>query len=80
MKKGFKEFLCAKASNVFLSYISLKDYEQVSIVPTNLHLDLDQQQYLLRAGKYLSKNSKEIIEMTKFLNGIDNDLGSCNTK
>jgi len=83
MKKGFKEFLCAKASNVFLSYISLKDYDKVSIVPTNLHLDLDQQQYLLRAGKYLSKNSKEIIEMTKFLNGSysgDNDLGSCKTK
>ena len=42
-----------------LSYISLKDYDKVSIVPTNLHLDLDQQQYF-----YFSNNPALNLEET----------------
>jgi hypothetical protein len=76
MKRDLNDLLCSRADRVFMSYVSLKDDDKKTIVPTNLHLQKGHQKYLLEAGKKLVMKNKDVADAVRFING-DKTLGIC---
>jgi len=73
-----KGLLCnIGATNVLIAYLRLDTIKNRKEIPTNLHLTLDQQKWLIKAGESLVKHSKVLqVELPALLAG-NKKVGQC---